>query len=257
VYGFVRQSRYLPDRRDLNRTFPGSDSGSLAARLAHGFMEEVVRKATHGIDLHTGAVHRDNLPQVRAAFDKGTVLERMAKAFGTPVILNSEIRDGSLREAACALGVPVIVYEGGEALRFDEVVIRAGVRGIVNVMRALGMLPASKRTGRGRCLEPVVARASTWVRAPQSGILRAVVPLGGQVDKGALLGVIADPMGDNEEPVSAPIAGIVIGRVNLPLVNEGEALYHIARFGQPDSAAEAVESFNSQISPEADLPISE
>ncbi|KOR28566.1 succinylglutamate desuccinylase, partial [Achromatium sp. WMS1] len=120
VYGFVRQSRYLPDRRDLNRTFPGSETGSLAARLAHAFMQVVIVNSTHGIDLHTGAIHRDNLPQIRAAFKPGDIVETMAQAFGTPVIINSDIRDGSLREAASTLQVPVIVYEGGEALRFDE-----------------------------------------------------------------------------------------------------------------------------------------
>jgi predicted deacylase len=263
VYGFVRQSRYLPDRRDLNRTFPGSEQGSLAARLAHAFLQEVVSKCNYGIDLHTGAVHRDNLPQIRAAFKSGETVERLAKAFGTPVILNSDIRDGSLREAACELGVPVIVYEGGEALRFDETVIRAGVRGVIGVMRSLEMLRAPRNPLSQRRPEPVVARSSYWVRAPQSGILRAVLPLGARVEKRTLLGIIADPMGEHEVPVLAPSAGMVIGKVNLPLVNEGEAIYHIARFGEPDSAAEAVERFQTETGPESDLepppeiPISE
>jgi predicted deacylase len=252
VYGFVRQSRYLPDRRDLNRTFPGSETGSLAARLAHAFLQEVVVKSTHGIDLHTGAVHRGNLPQVRADFRPDSELERMVHAFGAPVILNSEIRDGSLREAACALGVPVIVYEGGEALRFDEPVIRAGVRGVVGVMRTLEMLRQTRSQREFPPLEPVVARSTQWVRAAQSGILRAVVPLGARVRRGELLGIIGDPLGSNESPVEAPVSGIVIGKLNLPLVNEGEALYHIARFGEPDSAAEAVEQFQNAVSPELD-----
>jgi predicted deacylase len=251
VYGFVRQSRYLPDRRDLNRTFPGSDTGSLAARLAHAFMQVVVANSTHGIDLHTGAEHRDNLPQVRAAFREGDRVEQLVRAFGVPVILNAEIRDGSLREAACARGVPVIVYEGGEALRFDEMVIRAGVRGVLGVMRALDMLrpPRGPRSGR---YESVVARSTQWVRAPQSGILRAVVPLGAQVHAGERLGIIADPLGEREEPVTAPLSGVVIGKVNLPLVNEGEALYHIARFGESESAVEAVGQFQTAMRPDLD-----
>lgn len=233
VYGFVRQSRYLPDRRDLNRSFPGSETGSLTARLAHAFMHMVVANSTHGIDLHTGAQHRDNLPQVRAAFKPGDVAEQMVRAFGAPVILNAEMRDGSLREAAAAIGVPVIVYEGGEALRFDETAIRAGVRGALGVMRALGMLkPASLRAQKAparvtRAL--VVTGSSTWARAPQSGILRALVSLGATVSKNERLGLIADPLGEREEPVLAPVSGVVIGRANLPLVNEGEAVYHIAR----------------------------
>lgn len=245
VYGFVRLSRYLPDRRDLNRSFPGSETGSLAARLAHAFLEEVVAKADFGIDLHTGAVHRENLPQVRASFEEKDLVERMAKAFGSPVVLNADLRDGSLRDAARNLGVPVIVYEGGEALRFDEFVIRAGVRGVIGVMRELEMLRPLSRLRKKRQPEPVVARSTQWVRAPQSGILRAVKPLGARVAKLEILGLIADPIGAKEVPVRAPAAGVVIGKVNLPLVNEGEALYHIARFAEPSSAAEVVEQFQA------------
>ncbi len=252
VYGFVRQSRYLPDRRDLNRSFPGSDKGSLAARLANAFLEEVVSKTDYGIDLHTGAVHRENLPQIRASFDEAGVVEPLAKAFGSPVILNADLRDGSLREAAQTLGVPVLVYEGGEALRFDELVIRAGERGILGVMRELGMLRlASRSRGAGRP-ESVMARSSQWVRASQSGILRAAKPLGARVKNQEVLGWIADPLGDNEVPVHSPGAGVIIGKVNLPLVNEGEALYHIARFGETDAAADAVEQFQVEVGPESD-----
>jgi len=245
VYGFVRLSRYLPDRRDLNRSFPGSETGSLAARLANAFLEEVVAKADYGIDLHTGAVHRENLPQVRASFEEKDLVERMAKAFGSPVILNADLRDGSLRDAARNLGVPVIVYEGGEALRFDEFVIRAGVRGVLGVMRELAMLRPVPGQRKKPQPVPVVARSSQWVRAPQSGILRAVKPLGARVGKNEVLGQIADPIGANEVAVRAPAGGVVIGKVNLPLVNEGEALYHIARFAETSTAAEVVEQFKA------------
>ena len=243
VYGFVRQSRYLPDRRDLNRSFPGSEKGSLAARLA---------KANYGVDLHTGAVHRENLPQIRASFDDQGVVERLAMAFGSPVILNSELRDGSLREAAQAHGVPVIVYEGGEALRYDELVIRAGVRGVIGVMRELGMLRSSTKGSGGRRPEPVVARSSQWVRACQSGILRSSKALGARVKKQEVLGWISDPLGGSEIPVYSNTSGVIIGKINLPLVNEGEALYHIARFGEPDTVAETVEQFQLEIGPESD-----
>jgi hypothetical protein len=263
VYGFVRQSRYLPDRRDLNRSFPGSEKGSLAARLANAFLAEVVSKADYGIDLHTGAIHRQNLPQVRASFDAQGIVERLAMAFGSPVILNADLRDGSLREAARTLGVPVIIYEGGEALRFDELVIRAGLHGVIGVMRELGMLRPGSKSVRKRKREPVVARSSQWVRAPQSGILRAAKPLGARVAKQETLGWIADPLGENEIPVEAPTAGVVIGKLNLPLVNEGEALYHIARFAETGTAVEAVEQFQADHDPESDIleieepPISE
>ena len=165
VYGVLHHSRYLPDRRDLNRSFPGSDRGSLAARVAGLFMREIVAPSTHGIDLHTGALHRENLPQVRGKLDDPSTLE-LARAFAAPLALNSVLRDGSLRQAAADLGIPMLVYEAGEALRFDELCIRAGTQGILNVMRALEMLPASSRR-RAEHAEPFIARSSTWIRAPR------------------------------------------------------------------------------------------
>jgi predicted deacylase len=226
VFGFLSNSRYLPDRRDLNRSFPGRASGSLAARLAHLFMEEIVRKSTHGIDLHTAAAHRDNFPQIRGNLDDPE-LERLARASCIPVLINAGFRDGSLRSAAADIGVPVLVYEGGEALRFDEVVIRSGVNGVVRAMRALDMLPPRK--SRKQDITPAVLRSSTWVRAPQSGVLRAIVQLGKPVRIGTLLGLISDPFGRNEVEVKAHAEGIMIGRTNLPLVHEGDALFHIGR----------------------------
>ena len=251
-YGFVRLSRYLPDRRDLNRSFPGSGSGSLAARLAATLMAEVVADSDLGIDLHTGAAHRENLPQIRAQLDEPGVSE-LAQAFGAPVILNAELRDGSLRGEAGTLGVPVLVYEAGEALRFDELSIRAGVRGVLSVMRHIGMIRDGARRARP-VSEPVVARSTTWARAHQSGILRFLKPLGARVQKGERLANVADPFGDGEDPVLSPASGIVIGRTNLPLVTEGEALFHIARFGKTDLAAEAVERLQSLMDPDDDLP---
>ncbi len=249
VYGFINQSRYLPDRRDLNRSFPGSESGSLAARLAHTFINDIVDNCTHGIDLHTGAIHRENLPQIRAYLDSEEI-KRMAQAFTTPVVLHSNLVDGSMRQALYDRGFPIIVYEAGEALRFNEVAIRAGVQGIVSVMRELGMLPRQRR--KGKKYEPLVARYSSWVRAPQSGILRMVTPLGAQVDKGQLLGVISDPFGEREEPVEAPVSGIVIGRVNIPLANEGEALFHIAHFRRADGLQDHLDTFQDEMNPASD-----
>ncbi len=226
VFGFLSNSRYLPDGRDLNRSFPGRSSGSLAARLAHVFMEEIVAKSTHGIDLHTAAAHRDNFPQIRANLDDPD-LEHLARASGVPVLINAGFRDGSLRGAAADIGVPVLVYEGGEALRFDELVIRSGVNSVVRSMRTLEMLPSRKSRKQG--VTPAVLRSSTWVRAPQSGVLRAIVKLGKPVKKGALLGLITDPFGRNEIEVTAHAEGVLIGRTNLPLVHEGDALFHIGR----------------------------
>jgi len=253
VYGFVRQKRYLPDRRDLNRCFPGSETGSLAARLAFTLIREVVERSTHGVDLHTGAIHRDNLPQVRTSLqDDDEDNLALARVFGAPVILGSELRDGSLRAEAASRGIPLLVYEAGEALRFDELAIRAGLRGIQCVMRHLGMIRSSHVRRSHRAVEPMVARSSLWVRAHQSGVLRSLTPLGSRVKKGDCLGIITDPFRNLEDPVDAPASGVVIGRTNLPLVTEGEALYHIARFGRPQEAADTVERFQSALYPEID-----
>jgi predicted deacylase len=248
VHGLINHSRYLPDRRDLNRSFPGSERGPLASRLAYLFMKEVVAKCTHGIDLHTGAIHRANLPQIRANLDDEETA-RLARAFSVPVLLNSTMRDGSLREAAAEKGIPMLLYEAGEALRFDEVSIRAGVRGIIKVMRELEMLPPSRKKTKAS-KEPMVARSSSWLRAPSSGIFRPVVALGARVEKEGLLGVIEDPFGEVEDPVHAKFSGIVIGRINLPLVNEGDALFHIARFGKVEKAEATVEEFRELHEPD-------
>ena len=244
VHGFINHSRYLPDRRDLNRSFPGSETGSLTARVASIFLKEIVSKCSHGIDLHTAAVHRDNLPQVRGDMDNPEI-ERMARAFGAPVILNGALVDGSLRKLAMEAGVHTLLYEAGEALRFNELCIRGGVRGVLSVMRELGMLPGSKLPTK-QSKTALVARSSTWIRAAQSGILRATVTLGARVKTGARLGIVADPFGEREVDVLSTAPGIIIGRTNIPLVHEGDALFHIARFEQPKAAEAAVEQFQAE-----------
>jgi hypothetical protein len=229
VFGFIDHSRYLPDRRDLNHFFPGSETGSLASRLANIFMQEVVERSTHGIDLHTGSHHRGNLPQIRARLDEPHTRE-LAEAFGAPVIIDANVRDGSLRQAVMEKGIPMLLYEAGEALRFDEVAIRTGIKGILSVMRQIGMLPP---TGAARAKKkPLVARSTIWIRAPRSGILRTRAALGSSTSRNGLLGIISDPFGGNEEKVHAPVSGIVIGNSNLPLVHEGDAIFHIARFDE-------------------------
>ena len=229
---FLHQSRYLPDRRDLNRSFPGSEKGSLAARLAHLFLKEIVGRCDYGIDLHTGAINRPNLPQIRADVSNPEIL-RLAQAFGAPLLLNSEPTAGTLREYTTQKGIPVLLYESSEALRFDEVCIRIGVDGVLNVLRELKMLPGARQKPPA----PVFARSSTWVRAPASGILRAEAALGDEVKKGQVLGCVGDPLAEIEAEVKSTTDGVVIGRVSLPLVHEGDAVFHVARFD--DSAAAA------------------
>ena len=238
VYGVLNQSRYLPDRRDLNRSFPGSKKGSLAGRIAYLFFNEVVALCDYGIDLHTGAIHRSNLPQIRANLDDPETLA-IAKAFGMPVLLNAEERDHSLRQTASEQGVKVILYEAGEALRYDEFSIRAGVKGIINVMREIGML--NKRKVSDKPVRLFIARQSGWVRASESGLVNHVAQLGDHVNKGDVLATISDPFGTLLDTIVSYNEGVVIGKQNIPLTQEGEAMYHIAYFSKPNSVAEHVE----------------
>ena len=245
-YGFIQRSRYLPDRRDLNRSFPGTPKGSLAGRIAHLFMQEIVCRSTHGIDIHTGSNYRSNLPQIRTSLDNGENL-RLAKAFGTPMIIHAEIRDGSLREAVADQGIPILLYEAGEALYFNESAIRSGVRGVLNVMRAIGMLPADRKK---RNQEPLISRKTSWVRASKSGVFYKQATLGTLVRKGELLGFINDPLGDQEESIRAPFTGVVIGQLTLPLVHEGDALVNLAHVDDLSEAEEVLDDYTSTLTEE-------
>lgn len=224
IFGFNDRSRYLPDRRDLNRCFPGLKNGSLTSQLAYKFMQEIVIKSDFGIDLHTGAFHRCNYPQVRADISDEATLE-MAKAFGAPVLIGSNLRDGSLRAAGTQSNIPMILYEAGEALRFDESNIQIGIEGILNVMRSIGMIKQEQKVWQKKVF---IAYSSSWLRAPHSGIHITHQKLGKAVKKGEVLGEISNPFGDNKILIKAHESGVVIGMSMLPLVNKGDALFHIA-----------------------------
>jgi predicted deacylase len=245
VHGFLAQTRYLPDGRDLNRMFPGSATGSLASRVANTFETEVLSRADYGLDLHTGARHRSNLPQLRVDLNDESA-KNLAISFGVPVLLHSRMRDGSLRESAADRGIPVMVYEAGESLRFDEFSIRVGVRGILRVMRYLGMLRPTKR--KRKQSEPFMAHRSTWVRATTSGVMRTLTSLGAKVSKGDAIGIIGDPMGNTETAVYCPEDGIVIGKTNLPLVSEGDAVFHLACYHDlTDNAEQAISDLQETV----------
>ena len=234
VFGFNDKSRYLPDRRDLNRSFPGEEHGSLASQIAYIFRTEIVEKCTHGIDLHTGAIHRRNLPQIRADLTLPQNLI-LAKAFGATVILNASPRDGSLREMVKEKRIPMLLYEAGTALRFDSKASKTGVDGILNVMRTIGMLPEAPNVVQQ---DVYIAKSSHWVRAPISGIFLARKKLGERVAKGDVLGLITNPFGDHEYAILSPYEGIIIGNSLLPLANEGDALFHIALFEEDANAVQ-------------------
>jgi len=240
VFGFLNRSRYLPDRRDLNRAFPGREKGSIAARTAHLLATEIIDRADYGIDLHTGAIDRTNLPQIRADLSD-PVVRQMTDAFGTPVAIDANVREGSLREYATSAGIPTLLYEAGEALRLDELSIRAGLRGILRVLQLLEMLPPGRR--RKVPVEPTYTNATTWVRAPVSGLVSSRCRLGQWVRAGDPLAIVSDPFGEVNVDVTATVSGIVIGRSTSPLLHEGEALVHLARFDDTRQAKATIDDF--------------
>lgn len=225
TFGFLNNSRYMPDRRDLNRSFPGSETGSLASRLAHLFMTEIVARSDFGIDLHSAAIHRTNMPQIRVSASREETLER-AEAFGAPIVVRAKLRDGSLRAAARERGCDILLYEAGEALRFDEMSARVGASGILRVMHHMGMIgPRGISRRRAR---PIEASSSLWLRAPAGGLLRSFKEAGEGVEDGTLLAIVSDPFGEQEIQIVSTGPAIVLGRATMPVVNEGDAIYHLA-----------------------------
>ena len=224
VHGFMSGDRYLPDRRDLNRSFPGNPRGSLAGRIAHLMMTEIVERSSVGIDLHTGSDHRSNLSQVRADLDDD-VTRSLATTFGAPVMIHAQTRDGSLRHAAREVGARVLLYETGEAWRFDEQGIVTGVEGVLRVLSTLEMFDGGV-TPRGS--DPLESRRTRWVRATRSGILHLDATPGQMVTKRDRLGVVYDAFGHRLCDVRSATSGIVIGCTQYPLVTRGDALVHVA-----------------------------
>ncbi len=248
IHGVMMQTRYLSDRRDLNRSFPGAKKGTLAARLAHGLIKEVVSHCDYGIDLHTGAYERINMPQLRADFSAPGTKE-LAESFNTPVILDAKQRDGSLRHAASDLGIPLIVYEGGEALRFNELCIRAGVNGILNVLHHLKMLRSSD-PHIGKKSKSIITNTSRWVRAPASGLVEPISRdiISGYVKKGDVLAHIHDPFLINPSiEVIAPFEGIVIGQALKAMATEGDALFHVASFKKIAGVRAYIDEFREDL----------
>lgn len=224
IFGFNDHSRYLPDRRDLNRCFPGIKNGSLASQLAYKFMQEIVLKSDYGIDIHSGSFHRSNYPQVRTNIDDEINLE-LAKVFNAPAIINSNLRDGSLRSAGMQANIPIILYEAGEILRFDENATKTGLNGILNVMEKIGMIAKAPQDDAKKIF---VALSSSWLRASQSGVFISNIKLGDMVQKGQIIGSISNPFGDNKIEIRVNEDGMVIGLTMMPLVNKGDALLHVA-----------------------------
>jgi len=247
VYGVIMQSRYLPDGRDLNRSFPGAKKGTIATRLAHSIIQRIVVHCDYGIDLHTGAKGRINMPQLRVNLSTPGA-KKLAQYFNTPVILDAKLRDGSLRQAASEMGVPLLVYEGGEALRFNELCIRAGVLGITNVLHHLNMLKVINKNINLKS-HSVITNTSRWVRSPVSGLVQ---PIGNvftrSVKKDDELAYVHDPFLINPSiKVTAPFDGIVVGQALKTIVTEGDPLFHIASFKKINGVRAYIEEYREAI----------
>lgn len=223
VYGFIHFSRYVPDGKDVNRSFPGNKNGSLASRVAYYLTKDIIPQIDYGIDFHTGGADRTNYPQVRCMMDDPRNAE-LAEVFDAPFTLHAKFRTGSLRQTAAKQGRRIIVYEGGESSRFDEFAIQQGVDGALRVMKHLGLttakVPESDHTNR-------FIKNSSWIRARSSGLFQTLVESGQHIKKNQRVGYITDPFGEFKVPIKASATGYVIGLNNNPIVHQGDAIMHI------------------------------
>jgi predicted deacylase len=234
VYGFLFFSREVPDGKDVNRSFPGSPNGSLAAQVAHTMATKILPVVDMGIDFHTGGASRTNYPQIRYDDQDHKAIE-MAKAFKAPIALGSGLISGSLRACGQTQGVPIIVYEGGESLRLEEKAVKEAIRGTKRFMHSIGMLEASPKPrglkGRQKGDQKAIRHISgnTWVRAEASGLFSSERESGQAVREGELIGRIRNPYDSYSVKVYSPMDGFIIGHNNIPLVHRGDALFHIGK----------------------------
>lgn len=235
-FGFINQTRDMPDNRDLNRAFPGDPTGSLASRYAHRIFSEIIQKCTHGIDLHTAGTSRTNLPQIRCDISNNAC-KQMAQSFGTNIILDHVSSRGTLRREATEHGVPTIIYEAGETFKFERDVVAQGKRGVLRVMASLGMIDYPSPPPPYQ----IIVKHSSWVRADKGGLLDVYVRPGDVVYEGDEIAVITNPFGKERGAIKAPFSGVVIGRVTLPLVLPGNPIAHLVKLDQ--KALEGVERF--------------
>jgi len=224
MFGFENHTRYLPDRRDLNRSFPGNDKSTMAGRLAHVIFNEIVKKCDYGIDLHSAATRRTNFPQIRANL-KDAKIRAIAELFGCELLVHNKGPADSLRSAASNSGCPTILYEAGETLKFESGTIKLGIRGVLNVLKGLGMLA-------GKPVRPIyqtVIKKTVWERANNGGLLKFYVKPGDLVIKGKKLAICSKLFSRQAEVIKASIDGIVLGMTTLPAVKPGEPVCHLAR----------------------------
>lgn len=246
VYGLMRGSRHLPESLAISGNFPGGANGNHAARLAHLFTTEIVEKVDYCIDLQTGFPNHTNLPMVYADTTDENSLD-LAKTFKAPVISHFKFEEGTLGATIRKRGVPYILYEAGEAMRFDEPAIKMGTRGIMQVLRKLKMLPESKSSTKSP--DSAITERCQWVRTAHSGIAHIKLKLGQLVKKGQLICEIQDPFGAKDTiKMHSPFEAIVIAKNNLPLVHEGEAVVQLALFDENKETASEIKDWEAKTS---------
>jgi len=223
IYGFINFSRYVPDGKDINRSFPGSKEGSLASRVAHFLSHQIMPIIDVGIDFHTGGASRTNFPQVRCNFKDEKTVE-LARALNAPFIVHSHYIGKSLRATASKQKKPLLVYEGGESMRIDELAVEEGVKCARNFLTHLQM-------DHGEKPEPssILLKETSWVRSKYSGIFQSAVEAGQIISKKDLLGHVTDPFGEFQKTIKSPWNGYVIGLNNTPIVHQGDALLNLGK----------------------------
>lgn len=240
IFGFLNLKRELPDGRDLNRSFPGSKSGSLASQFAYHFMKEIAPVVDYVVDFHTGSAQRSNFPQIRCHFKDEEAVE-LANVFNPPFIIHSTYISKSVRESMHKIGKKILLFEGGKTNSIDPFVVREGLEGVKRVIDFLGMRNfRSDIESVNR--KPVCIRESRWLRAPYSGMLRNLIENGVEVKKGDLLAVVADPFGKMERKIKAPIDGFIFCINEAPAVNKGDALFHIGEVTHEFEQEDEIES---------------
>ena len=222
IYGFLNYSREVPDGKDVNRSFPGHAQGSLASRVAAAFVKEILPWVDYGIDFHTGGASRANYPQLRCLLEDAASA-RLAQAFGAPFQINAPFRIKSLRKEAAKKGKTIIVYECGESLRLEEAGLQIGMDGALRVLDALGLQKSALPPAR----PGIVCQHTRWVRAKVAGMFRIRVELGQFIQKGQLVGSIADPYGEMSVDIKSPYTGYIVGLNHMAVVNQGDALAHV------------------------------
>jgi predicted deacylase len=227
IFGFIHYSRDVPDGKDVNRSFPGTKTGSMASRMAYHYVTEIMHQIDFGIDLHTGGGQRHNFPQIRyTAEDKKSA--RLAEVFNAPISFASKLIKGSFRNAAFLMNKPTVVYEAGESMRFDDYAIKEGIQGVLNILKHFEMISNSdfKYVERNKTIH-IAARK--WLRAPTAGMFIPKVVNGSEITKGQILGIITDTFGKRTKQIKAPFDGYIFCVNQQAVINQGEALFHVGK----------------------------